>query len=356
MTAPNALAQREVITSALRLADVTADSVHYVETHGTGTVLGDPIEFESLAATYGLAHGQGQGACALGSVKTNVGHLEAAAGVAGFIKAVLTVAHGYIPPNLHFTRWNPAIDASPTRLFVPTKGTPWPSTASIRRAAVSSFGLSGTNAHVVIEQGPDPAAPSALGAQHVSELVVSGKTAARVASMAAALADWMSGPGADAPWPMSRTRCDITGRGTPRSPPWSRVTARRPSRVAGAGGGPTPRGVVGCDQHAGGPGRVFVYSGQGSQWAGMGRQLLADEPAFAQAVAELEPIFVAQVGFSLQQALLDGDRVVGIERIQPTLVGMQLALTALWRCYGVAPDAVIGHSMGRCPRRWWPAR
>lgn len=105
-------------------------------------------------------------------------------------------------------------------------------------------------------------------------------------------------------------------------------------------------GVVDCDQHAGGPGRVFVYSGQGSQWASMGQQLLANEPAFAKAVAELDPIFVDQVGFSLQQTLIDGDEVVGIDRIQPVLVGMQLALTELWRSYGVIPDAVIGHSMG----------
>ena len=198
MTAPNALAQRDVITSALRLADVTADSVNYVETHGTGTVLGDPIEFESLAATYG----RGEGVCALGSVKTNIGHLEAAAGVAGFIKTVLAVGRGYIPRNLHFTRWNPAIDASATRLFVPTEGAPWPAAAGPRRGAVSSFGFSGTNAHVVIEQGPDvpdSGAPAAVGTPHVSALMVSGKTAARVASMAAALADWMSGPGAAAP-------------------------------------------------------------------------------------------------------------------------------------------------------------
>ena len=162
MTAPNALAQRDVITSALRLADVTPDSVNYVETHGTGTILGDPIEFESLAATYG----RGEGSCALGSVKTNIGHLEAAAGVAGFIKAVLTVERGHIPPNLHFTRWNPAIDASATRLFVPTESAPWPAATGPRRGAVSSFGLSGTNAHVVIEQAPDTPdteVPAAVG-------------------------------------------------------------------------------------------------------------------------------------------------------------------------------------------------
>src|SRR5882757_6069529 len=180
MTAPNAAAQREVITTALRLADATADSVNYIETHGTGTVLGDPIEFEALAATYGLVKGQSDGTCALGSVKTNIGHLEAAAGVAGFIKLVLTVQRGRIPRNLHFTRWNPAIDASATRLFVPTESAPWPAAKSPRRGAVSSFGLSGTNAHIVIEQAPDTPdteVPAAVATPHVSALTVSGKTA-----------------------------------------------------------------------------------------------------------------------------------------------------------------------------------
>ncbi|OSC40412.1 type I polyketide synthase [Mycobacterium decipiens] len=350
MTAPNALAQRDVITTALRLADVTPDTVNYVETHGTGTILGDPIEFESLAATYGLSKGESEGSCALGSVKTNIGHLEAAAGVAGFIKAVLAVERGDIPRNLHFTRWNPAIDASATRLFVPTESGPWPAAAGPRRAAVSSFGLSGTNAHVVIEQAPDTGdkgVPRPIGTPHVSALVVSGKTAERVASLAGVLADWMAGPGAAAPL------ADVAhtlNRHRARHATFATVVARdRAEAVTGlralAAGQPCV-GVVACDQHAGGPGRVFVYSGQGSQWAGMGRQLLADEPAFAKAVAELEPIFVAQVGYSLQQTLLDGDEVVGIDRIQPMLVGMQLALTELWRSYGVTPDAVIGHSMG----------
>lgn len=351
MTAPNALAQRDVITTALRLADVSPDSVDYVETHGTGTVLGDPIEFESLAATYGVRKGPGAGSCALGSVKTNIGHLEAAAGVAGFIKAVLAVERGRIPRNLHFTRWNPAIDASATRLFVPTESGPWPNSTGPRRGAVSSFGLSGTNAHLVIEQAPDTpdtgglAAP--VGTPHISALTVSGKTPQRVASMAAALADWMSGPGATA------SLADVAhtlSRHRTRHPKFATVVARdRAEAIAGlralAAGQPRV-GVVGCDQHAAAPGRVFVYSGQGSQWAGMGRQLLSEEPAFAKAIAELEPIFVAQNGFSLQQTLADGEAVSGIDRIQPVLVGMQLALTELWKSYGVTPDAVIGHSMG----------
>ena len=187
------LAQRDVITDALRAADVAPDTVNYVEAHGTGTVLGDPIEFEALAATYG----RGEAPCALGSVKTNLGHLEAAAGVAGFIKAVLAVGHDTIPPNLHFTRWNRAIDPSPTRFFVPTDTSPWPAGAGPRRAGVSSFGLGGTNAHVVIEQAPDVVAPVADRVEPaVSTLVVSGKSVARVGSWAAVLADWMDGAGA----------------------------------------------------------------------------------------------------------------------------------------------------------------
>ena len=146
---------------------------------------------------------------------------------------------------------------------------------------------------------------------------------------------------------MWRTRSITTAPGTPGSP---RCAPRdRAQAVAGlralAAGQPAP-GVVGPHEGPCGPGTVFVYSGQGSQWAGMGRQLLADEPAFAAAVAELEPVFVEQVGFSLHDVLADGEPVIGIERIQPVLIGMQLALTALWRSYGVEPDAVIGHSMG----------
>ncbi|HEV7579502.1 MAG TPA: type I polyketide synthase, partial [Mycobacterium sp.] len=348
MTAPNAAAQREVITTALRLADATADSVNYIETHGTGTVLGDPIEFEALAATYGLVKGQSDGTCALGSVKTNIGHLEAAAGITGFIKATLAVSRGHIPPNLHFSRWNPAIDPSSTRLFVPTEATAWP--AGVRRAAVSSFGLSGTNAHVVIEQHPEQAPESARAngsGPLVSTLRVSGKTPQRAASLASCLADWMEGPGTTTPL------ADVAhtlNQHRARHAKAAVVVARdRADAVAGlralAAGRPEP-GVLECRDGFTGPGTVFVYSGQGSQWVGMGRQLLLDEPAFATAVDELEPDFLAQAGFSLRHTLAEGGEIVGIDRIQPVLVGVQLALTALWRSYGVTPDAVIGHSMG----------
>ncbi len=351
VTAPSTAAQHDVIADALRSGDVAPESVNLVESHGTGTVLGDPIEFEALAATYG----RGEGRCALGAVKTNIGHTEAAAGIAGFIKAALAVQRAQIPPNLHFSQWNPAIDAASTRFFVPTENAAWPATegqAGPRRAAVSSFGLGGTNAHVVIEQGPElvPASgrgPETDGATEVSTLVVTGKTPQRVAATAGVLADWMEGPGAgvalaDVAHTVNHHRSQQAKFGT--------VVARdRAQAITGlralAAGEHAP-GVAGPQDGSPGPGTVFVYSGRGSQWAGMGRQLLADEPAFAAAVAGLEPVFVEQAGFSLHDVLAGGKELVGIEQIQLGLIGMQLALTGLWRSCGVQPDLVIGHSMG----------
>ena len=213
---------------------------------------------------------------------------------------------------------------------------------------MSSFGLSGTNAHVVIEQAPDVvAAPAQTAGPAVTTLVVSGKTPQRVASWASVLADWMEEPGAGV------ALADVAhtlNHHRPRHGRFATVCARdRAEAVAGlralAAGQPAV-GVAGPHEGLCGPGVVFVYSGQGSQWTGMGQQLLADEPAFSAAVAELEPDFVAQTGFSLQQTLAAGQPVTGIAHIQPVVVGMQLALTALWRSYGVSPDAVIGHSMG----------
>ncbi|CMO42252.1 phenolpthiocerol synthesis type-I polyketide synthase PPSB [Mycobacterium tuberculosis] len=344
VTAPNTAAQCDVIADALRSGDVAPDSVNYVEAHGTGTVLGDPIEFEALAATYG----HGGDACALGAVKTNIGHLEAAAGIAGVIKATLAVQRATIPPNLHFSQWNPAIDAASTRFFVPTQNSPWPTAEGPRRAAVSSFGLGGTNAHVIIEQGSELAPVSEGGEDTgVSTLVVTGKTAQRMAATAQVLADWMEGPGAEV---AVADVAHTVNHHRARQATFGTVVARdRAQAIAGlralAAGQHAP-GVVSHQDGSPGPGTVFVYSGRGSQWAGMGRQLLADEPAFAAAVAELEPVFVEQAGFSLRDVIATGKELVGIEQIQLGLIGMQLTLTELWRSYGVQPDLVIGHSMG----------
>ena len=332
LTAPNTIAQQDVIRSALRSADVTAGSVNFIEAHGTGTGLGDPIEFEALADQYG----RGESRCALGAVKSNFGHLEAAAGIAGFIKAALSVQRAQIPPNLNFSQWNPAIDPKPTRLFVPTELIPWPLEEGPRRAAVSSFGIGGTNAHVVIEQGPDPApVPDADSGSSVTTLTISGKTEQRIAAWAAALAGWMSGQGADV------SLADVAHTVNLYRSRYNKiatVSARdRAELVAGlralAAGQPTP-GVVAPHEVPRGKGTVFLYSGQGSQWAGMGRQLLADEPAFAAAVAELEPDFVAQVGFSLRDVLLAGEPIVGY-RAYPAgvggyAVGVDRVVALLW--------------------------
>jgi len=349
LMAPNPAAQMAVLRTAYANAGLPPREVDYVEAHGTGTLLGDPIEARALGTVLGRGRAE-TSPLLIGAVKSNLGHLEAAAGVAGFIKAVLAVQRGHIPANLGFEAPNPHIPFENLRLKVVAEPTDWPSIERPRRAGVSSFGFGGTNAHVVLEQGPNPAPATAdvppTGAA-VSTLVVSGKTPERIASMAGMLADWMAGDGAD----VALTEVAHTlNHHRARHPRFATVCARdRAQAVAGlqalAAGYPAP-GVVAA--HAGrcGSGTVFVYSGQGSQWAGMGRQLLADEPAFAAAVAELEPVFVEQTGFSLRQVLAGGEPLVGIERIQPVLVGMQLALTELWRSFGVAPDAVIGHSMG----------
>ncbi len=345
VTVPNGPAQQALLRQALASARLAPSDVQYVEAHGTGTPLGDPIELEALSKVFAdRGHAP---PLVLGSVKTNLGHMEAAAGIAGFIKTVLAVRNGHIPRHLNFTQMTPHAPGAMSTLSIAVTSQEWPSVDGPRRAGVSSFGVSGTNAHVVVEQAPDRVVVGSESGPVVATLVVSGKSSARVCSWAGVLADWLEGAGA------SVRLADVAhtlNHHRARQSRFATVAAlNRVDAVAGlravAAGLPAP-GVVLPHDGPCGPGTVFVYSGQGSQWAGMGRRLLADEPAFAAAVAELEPVFVAQTGFSLQRVLAGGESVVGIDRIQPVLVGVQLALTALWRSYGVEPDAVIGHSMG----------
>ncbi len=345
-TVPNGPAQQALMRQALHAARLAPSDIDYVEAHGTGTGLGDPIELDALAEVYG--NRDGSAPLVLGSVKTNLGHLESAAGVTGFIKTVLSVARGHIPKQLHFTKLTPHAGPGASKFVIAAEPSEWPDVSRPRRAAVSSFGVSGTNAHVIVEQAPLTELVSPAPEPPVSTLVLSGRSPERIAATAGRLADWLDGPDsvgiglADVAHTLNHHRA--------RHPQFATVTAcDRRQAVEGlralAGGYPAP-GVTAA--HAGpcGAGTVFLYSGQGSQWAGMGRRLLTDEPAFAAAVDELDPAFVKHAGFSLRQVLEAGEAVVGIERIQPVLVGVQLALTALWRAHGVSPDAVIGHSMG----------
>ncbi|QFG22448.1 type I polyketide synthase [Actinomadura sp. WMMB 499] len=355
VTAPSGIAQREVMSTALERSGVAPESVGYVESHGTGTALGDPIEFESLDAVYGAGGTEGAGGaaprCALGAVKTNLGHLESAAGVAGLIKAALAVRHGTVPPNLHFERWNPAIDAERSRFFVPGRATPWPSGEGVRRAAVSSFGFSGTNAHIVLEEHVRAAAPPADPGPAIYP--VAAASPERMRDTAAALASWLEGDGgegAGARVPLAglgRTllrRADRPARGAVVAT----TRAELADGLAALAAGRPPRGgaaaVTGSD--AGGP--VWVFSGQGGQWPGMARELLESDAAFAAAVAELDPLVRAEAGFSPAEVLRAGRdaEMSGVARVQPLLFTVQLALAASWRAHGVEPAAVIGHSMG----------
>ncbi len=345
LTVPNGPAQQALMRQALDAARLAPSEVDYIEAHGTGTALGDPIELDALAEVYGERDGSAP--LVLGSIKTNLGHLESAAGVTGFIKTVLSVEHGRIPAQLHFTKLTPQAGPGASKFVIAADAMDWPDQGRPRRAAVSSFGVSGTNAHIIVEQAPltEPAEPAAEPA--VCTLIVSGRSPARIAATAQQLAEWMDDQGArvslaDVAHTLNHPRARYTLFAT--------VTARDSKQaIAGlralAGGYPTP-GVVGPHEDACPGGTVFVFSGQGSQWAGMGRRLLADEPVFAKAIDELEPVFVEQVGFSLRDIIAGGEPVSGDAQVQPVIMGLQLALTELWRSYGVSPDAVIGHSMG----------
>ena len=347
LMAPNPAAQMAVLRSAYAAAGVEPREVDYVEAHGTGTLLGDPIEARAL----GTVLGRGRAVDApllIGAVKSNLGHLEAAAGVAGFIKTVLALQRGRIPANLGYEKPNPHIPFGKLRLEVVAQHRDWAPQGRPRRAGVSSFGFGGTNAHVVLEQGPVPvAAVVSEPGVGVTTVVVSGKSADRVGSMAGMLADWMDGVGAGVG--LSEVAHTVNHHRA-RHQKFATVCAR--DRVAAVAGlralaaGQAGVGVVGPRVGVPRPGTVFVFSGQGSQWAGMGRRLLVEEAVFGSAVAELEPVFLEQVGFSLREVLAGGEAVRGDGRVQPVLMGLQLALTELWRSRGVHPDAVIGHSMG----------
>ncbi|MCQ8188666.1 type I polyketide synthase [Streptomyces rugosispiralis] len=350
LAAPSATAQRALYEEALGRAGVDPADVGMVEAHGTGTPVGDPVEFTSLAQVYGT----GRDRCALASVKTNLGHLETAAGVTGLIKAVLCLGRAHIPPNLHFTQWNPAITAEGTRFFIPRRLTLWPVRTGPRLAAVSSFGFSGTNAHVVLEQPPAPAPrPAPTRLRPVTRAVpqvflVPAGSPAVLPGAARRMADWLEGDGADTPLrDIAHTLALRRGSGRGRLG----VTAASRAELvcslrAFADGRAHPAVVSGAVGAAVSRRPIWVFSGQGSQWPGMGRRLLETEPVFAEALAEADALIAAESGFSVLDIVRSGAPVTGCGRVQPVLFALQTALAATWRAHGVEPAGVIGHSMG----------
>ncbi|MEU1508432.1 SDR family NAD(P)-dependent oxidoreductase [Kitasatospora sp. NPDC005748] len=355
LTAPSTRMQQQLFRRAVENAGIDPGEVGLVEAHGPGTAVGDPIEYTSIDAVYG----QGSGGCALGSVKTNIGHSEPVSGIAGVIKAVESLRRGVIPPNQHFRTWNPSIPRDgKSRLFVPTELVDWPVPGTTRLAAVCSYGVTGTNAHVVLEAAPTvstalrprPGGGDSAPDARARLFLLSGNSPQALAGAARRLADWADvGAGRAVPLQdVAHTLALRRSHADHRLGVVARSTAELASRARSFAADETPRGVsagvpVLPPEHAG---PVFVFTGQGSQRPGMCRGLLATQPVFAAAVEELEPLIAAEAGFSLVEMLTQPDRLTGIDRVQPTLYSVQVALADLWRSWGVEPAAVIGQSLG----------
>jgi polyketide synthase 5 len=346
LTAPNGLAQQRVIRQAAANAGIELDQVDVVEAHGTGTTLGDPIEAAALLATYG-ANRDAEHPLWLGSIKSNIGHTQAAAGVAGMIKMIQALNHHTLPPTLHADHPSPHIDWSTGTLRLLTEPTPWPATAHPRTGAVSSFGISGTNAHVIIRQAPETAehdgAPAGSAMAGSLLFPLSSTSAEALRQTAGRLADWVQAHDEvalpDLAYTLARRRAHRPVRTVVVA--GSRPQLAASLREVADGDAPYVPAVGRGDR-----GAVWVFSGQGSQWAAMGAQLLATEPVFAATVAQVEPLIARESGFSVTEALAAPEVVTGQLRIQPTLFTMQVALAATMTAYGARAGAVIGHSLG----------
>ncbi|EOD64939.1 type I polyketide synthase, partial [Amycolatopsis vancoresmycina] len=332
LTAPNPDAQVALLRDAYSAAGVDPSSVDYVEAHGTGTPLGDPLEAGALATVLGAGREPGRPVL-LGSVKSNLGHLEGAAGITGLLKVVLAMTHRRLPPSLHFRAPNPHIDF--TGLRVVAAGTDWPRYSGTARAGVSAFGFGGTNAHVVLEEWPS--FPPRAGDGGPQVFALSARSAEVLRARAGELADWL----AEGDLPLDAVAATLAHRREHLPVRGAVVAERRDDVVDALRDLADGRGITG-DDPAGAP--VFVFSGYGSQWSGMGRELLGSEPAFRAEIDALDPIFRAEAGFSLRDALQR--ELPDLAATQLTLFGMQLALAALWRAHGVTPAAVLGHSLG----------
>ena len=347
LTAPNVLSQQALLRQALAHARVPAEAIGYIELHGTGTPLGDPIEADALREVFGKSRAD-ESSCVLGAVKTNLGHLEAAAGVAGLIKAVLCLEHEQIPRNLHFRQLNPRISFDGTPFVIPTETTSWKRGEKRRIAGVSAFGISGTNAHVIVEEAPIAAAAKPRAEASSYLLPLSAKSPQALSALALSYANHLSSSShdakiADVAYSASLRRMHHEHRLAVAG----RTREEMASALEAAAADHATAGVVAS--RSGRPRVVFVFPGQGSQWLGMGRQLLAEEPAFRASIEACDAAIQREASFSVL-AELDADeatsRLAQIDVVQPLLFAVEVALAALWQSWGVVPDAVVGHSMG----------
>ncbi|MFI0798677.1 Acyl transferase domain-containing protein [Amycolatopsis lurida] len=348
LTAPSGRAQQRVITDALADAKLSTQDIDVVEAHGTGTKLGDPIEAQALQATYGKGRAE---PVLVGSAKANVGHTQAAAGIAGVLKMLMAMRHGLVPPLPHLDRPTPHVDWDGGGIGLTTETVPWPETGRPRRAAVSSFGMSGTNAHLVLEQGEPPAEVEPGTPPPLLPWAVSAATAAGVAAQAKKLLDELGDADpADVAYSLATTRTHHRHRAVV-------LGADREELVSGlsalASGEPSPFVVEGTAIPDSGV--VFVCPGQGAQWQGMAVDLLDTSPVFAEQIVECEKALTPFVDWSLADVLRQAEGAPSLERVdvvQPVLAAVMISLARLWRQHGVEPAAVAGHSQGEIPAAW----
>ncbi|MCU1680114.1 MAG: ScnS2, partial [Amycolatopsis sp.] len=340
LTAPNGPSQQRVIRQALASAGLSPSDVDAVEAHGTGTTLGDPIEAQALLATYGQDR---ETPLLLGSVKSNIGHTQAAAGVAGVIKMVMALRHGTLPPTLHVDTPSSHVDWSAGSLELLTERTAWPEVNRPRRAGVSSFGVSGTNAHVILEQAELVEPEPDISFDGVLPFVLSARSSAGLGAQAERLTSVLDGQSpADIVYSLVNSRAVFEHRAVVLGSRLDEL-ARGLEALAGdhsdvVSGVARPVGKT-----------VFVFPGQGSQWAGMGCELLDSSPAFAARMRECAEGLAPFVDWSLLDVLRGVEGAPSLERVdvvQPALWAMMVSLAEVWRSAGVVPAAVVGHSQG----------
>ncbi|BBZ31044.1 polyketide synthase [Mycolicibacterium madagascariense] len=346
LTAPNGPSQQRVVRAALANAGLSTAQVDVVEGHGTGTPLGDPIEAQALLSTYGQDRTQ---PLWLGSVKSNMGHTQAAAGVAGVIKMIMSMRHETLPVTLHVDAPSPHVDWTAGAVSLLTEPQPWPAGTTPRRAGVSSFGISGTNAHVIVESAPtpEPVAAEPVPAPAVLPWVLSAKSPGALRAQAGRLAEHLDKHPdldvRDVAWTLAgrstfEHRAVLLGGDRERLLAGVAEVASEDDPMLAIHGAATPVGKV-----------AFVFPGQGSQWLGMGIELMASSTVFAEHLAACSEALAEFTDWSLLDVLRGEAGAPGLDRVdvvQPALFAVMVSLAELWRSVGVTPDAVIGHSQG----------